>query len=141
MCFFEWLIFADESTFHINWKVSKHNVRIEGHELPRAVVQHDRSPKLNGFLTISDTKVNIPFIFQENTVKGAAYWDMSSEWLMSQLMKTVTASFGFQKGAATHWLTHVKDYLDENLPQSWIGCSADEHISLFGWPPQTPTLT
>lgn len=50
--FYERLILADESTFHI--KVNKHNVRIWGIEKPRASIEYERdSPKLNVFCAVS----------------------------------------------------------------------------------------
>ena len=62
--FFNRLIFGDESTFHRNGKVNKHNVRIWGTENPRELVQYVRdSPKVNVFCTVSRTKVYGPFFF------------------------------------------------------------------------------
>jgi len=56
--FFNWLIFGDESTFHLSGKVNKHNVRIWGTETPRELVQYVRdSPKRNVICAVSCRKV------------------------------------------------------------------------------------
>jgi hypothetical protein len=43
--FFDWVIFGDESTFHISGTVNKHNVHIWGTENPRPVVEHVRDSR------------------------------------------------------------------------------------------------
>lgn len=140
--FYERLIFGDESTFHISGKVNRHNVRIWGTENPRESVEHERdSPKLNVFCAVSKKKVYGPFFFQEATVRGNAYLDMLSEWLMPQLEEDSEDFVWVQDGAPPHWLHDVRDYLDESLPQRWIGRAADDNLNLLRWPPRSPDLT
>jgi hypothetical protein len=67
--FFDWLIFGDESTFHISGKVNKHNICIWGTENPREMVKHVwDSPKVNVFCAVSHTKMYGLFFLHENTV-------------------------------------------------------------------------
>ena len=56
------LVFSDETTFHKNGKVNKHNVHIWGEENPHDTVEHVRdSPKVSVFCIISMKQVNCPF--------------------------------------------------------------------------------
>lgn len=49
--FLEKLTMGDESTFHINGKVNKHNKNL-GDQNPQAVIEHEKdSPKLISFCT------------------------------------------------------------------------------------------
>ncbi|GBM87830.1 hypothetical protein AVEN_38498-1 [Araneus ventricosus] len=48
------IIFSDESTFHANNKVNKHNCRIWGSENPHAIQEVERnSPKINVWCALS----------------------------------------------------------------------------------------
>ena len=69
----ERLVFSDETSFHTNGKVNRHNVRIWGQENPHATIEHEReSPKVNVFCAISKNHVNGPFFFEGN-VTGDVY--------------------------------------------------------------------
>jgi hypothetical protein len=136
----ERLVFNDESTFHISGKINKRNVRIWGSENPGATVEHVRgSPKINVFCALSSKKVYGPFFFQEKIVTGASYLYMLIYWLMPQLHED---NFVFKHdGAPPHWHREVRNYLDANLPQRWIGRVTGDNIPLTCWPPRSPDLT
>ena len=140
--FFSWLIFGDESTFHLSGKVNKHNVPIWGTENPRELAQYVwDSPKGNVFCAVSRTKVYAPFFPHENTVPEVTYLDMVSEWLLPQLQQDNEHFIFIQDGAPPHWHNGVRHYLDENLPRLWIGRSTVENMTLIFWPPRSPDLT
>jgi hypothetical protein len=65
------IIFSDEVTFHLSWKVNSHNIRIWGTEKTVAVVvmEHD-SPKLNMFYAVSRRRLFGLFLFVEESVTG-----------------------------------------------------------------------
>jgi len=57
-------------------------------------------------------------------------------------MQQDSANFIFiQDGAPTHRRNGVRHYLNENLPQRWIGRSTVENMALTCWPPRSPDLT
>lgn len=51
-------------------------------------------------------------------------------------------NFVFQQGSASlHWMLDVREYLNHELPNRWIGrVGADDQV-LFPWPPRSPDLT
>jgi hypothetical protein len=64
---------------------------------------------------------------------------MLISWLMPQLRED---NFIFQQdGAPPHWHREVRNYLDANLPQRWIGRATGNNMSLTCWPPRGPDLT
>jgi hypothetical protein len=137
--FSERLIFSDESTFHSSRKVNKQNVLIWGTENPRATVEHVRdSPHVNVLFAMS-CKVYGLFFFQEKTVTGSSCLDMLINWLKPLLHRE---NFIFQQvGAPPHWHQEVRNYLDANLPQRWIGRATGDNMSPTCWPPRNPDLT
>ncbi|GBL94750.1 hypothetical protein AVEN_206041-1 [Araneus ventricosus] len=61
-------------------------------------------------------------------------------WLFLQLADNW--DFIFQKdGAPNHWHIHVSRYLNDQLPQRWIGRIGDVDFALFLWPSRSPYLT
>ena len=46
-----------------------------------------------------------------------------------------------QVGCPVHFHTDVRDYLNTNLPQRWIGRFGQEGVALMRWPPRSPDLT
>ena len=64
--FNERLVFSDETEFHTNDKINRHNVRICGEENPHTIIEHERdSPKVNGFCAISKNHVYGPFFLRK----------------------------------------------------------------------------
>lgn len=136
------LIFSDEATFHVSGKVNRHNVRIWGTENPKAIIEHVRdSPKVNVFCAISKLKVYGPFFFMEPTVNGRRYLDMLQNWLMPQMDEDSDDYIFQQDGCPTHFHYDVRDYLNTNLSQRWIGRFGPEDEALMRWPPRSPDLT
>ena len=46
-----------------------------------------------------------------------------------------------QDGAPPHWKTEVRNYLDQTLPQRWVGRATDTNKTFARWPPRSPDLT
>jgi hypothetical protein len=140
--FFERLIFRDECTFHVRGEVNKHNVLILGTENPKCVVEVARnSPKVNVFRSVSTFKVYGPFFYSEKTEACIAFLDTHTERLLSQL-KEESADFILQMhGATPHFHRHVNEFLNNHLPQRWIGQGTDDDQVLFAWPPHSPDAT
>jgi hypothetical protein len=63
---------------------------------------------------------------------------MLINWLMPQLHED---NFIFQQdGAPPHWNREVRNYLDANLPQRWIGRATGDNMSPTWWPLQSRDL-
>ena len=46
-----------------------------------------------------------------------------------------------QDGSPAHFHNGVRDYLNSNLIQRWIGRFGQEDVALMRWPPRSPDLT
>ena len=136
------LVFSDEATFHLSGTVNRHNVRIWGTEPPHQIVEHTRdSPKVNVFCAVSQDKVYGPFFFEGRTVTGRSYLEMLQVWLFP-LLNADSDDFIFQQdGAPPHWHLNVRAFLNENVPDRWIGRIGDRDAALCAWPARSPDLT
>ena len=119
--FFERLIFSDECTFHLYGKVTRH-VRTWRTENPKSVAEVVRdSPKVNVFGEEFTFKVYGLFFFSEQTVTGTTLLDTFTEWLLPQLNED-SGDFILQMDRAPpHFHRHVREFLNQHLPQRWIG--------------------
>jgi hypothetical protein len=81
-----------------------------------------------------------PFFFA-TTVTGCTYFDMLSEWLLPQLEEEVPDFILQQDGSPPHWNGHVRDHLNDHLPQRWIGRAGPNDLPLMFWLPRSPDLT
>ena len=98
--FNECLVFSDETTFHTNGKVNRHNVCIWGKENPHATIEHEReSPKVNVFCAISKNRVYGLFFFEGN-VTGDVYLQMLQNWRMNELIANEHGDFIYQQDSA-----------------------------------------
>ncbi|PNF28849.1 hypothetical protein B7P43_G04437 [Cryptotermes secundus] len=136
------VIFSDETTFHLSGKVNRHNVRIWGLQNPHVTLERVRdSPKVNVFCAVSLTEVYGHFSFDENTVTGVTYLRMLQNWLVLQMNEDSGDYIFQQDGAPPHWHLIIRCFLNESLPQRWIGRMGNEDLALQFWPPRSPDLT
>ncbi|GBM94082.1 hypothetical protein AVEN_135184-1 [Araneus ventricosus] len=66
------------------------------------------------------------------------------EYAKCSSVKSVLDSSTFifqQDGAAPHWSTIVRDFLNRELPHRWIGRAGLDDVPLLPWPPRSPDLT
>ncbi|XP_068082175.1 uncharacterized protein [Anabrus simplex] len=139
--FLDRVVFSDEATFHVSRKVNKQNVRIWGTANPHYYVEHVRdSPKVNVFCAVSNTKFYAPFFFNEQTVTGLTYLDMLTEWLLPQLSERDDYVLQ-QDGAPSHFHRKVRAFLNQELPQRWIGRGTEGDLMLIPFSPRSPDLT
>ena len=97
-------------------------------------------PNVKVLCTVSASKVYWIFFFAERTVRGVAYLDMLQQWLMQQLQED-KADFILQDVAPAHFLENVRDYLDAELPDRWIGRTSEDDNPLLLRPPRSSDLT
>ena len=66
---------------------------------------------------------------------------MLQSWLLPQMSED-SENFIFQQGRnPPHWNRDVRCFLNESLPQRWIGRVGKEDLALQFWPPKSPDLT
>jgi len=66
---------------------------------------------------------------------------MLQDWLSPQLNED-SEDFMFQQdGAQTHWHDRVRQFLNEILPQRWIGRTGPKDLALHSWPSRSPDMT
>ena len=62
-------------------------------------------------------------------------------WFMPQLEHD-SADFVYQlDGAPCHYQRNVRNFLNETLPNRWIGRAVNNDRNLLLWPPRSPDLT
>ena len=62
--------------------------------------------------------------------------------LLLPQMSEDSEDFIFQQdGAPPHWHRDVRRFLNESLPQRWIGRNGKEDLVLQFWPPKSPDFT
>ncbi|PSN43644.1 hypothetical protein C0J52_16671 [Blattella germanica] len=114
---------------NVSGKVNKHNVRIWGLQNPPEHIEHVRdSPKVNVFFAISHSSVYGPFFFDGDMVNGQQYLAMLQNWL-------------FQRLHEENFIWQQNGYLNETLPNHWIGRQGPGDLALHSWPPRSPDLT
>lgn len=142
--FLKIVCFTDESTFHLNGYVNRHNCRYWCQQNPNEYRQaHTQYPqKLNVWAGIFGREIIGPF-FINGELNGPKYVLL----LHNQIVPAMRASAARQQipwadvwfqqdGAPAHWARLVRDYLDLVFPNRWIGRDGP-----WLWPPRSPDLT
>ena len=100
------------------------------------------TPKFNVFWAISLRKVFGPFFYAKSTVTGVSYLDVVQQWLFPQLHEAKPENFIWQQdGAPPHCHAFVRDWLNNVVPDTWIGRKGPDDRACFAWPPRSPDLT
>ena len=81
-----------------------------------------QSPKVNVWCAISRVGIIGPYFFDEETVTGANYLEMLSDYFHPQLVrKGIEDRIIFQQDEApAHYSKDVREWLKWNLPGRWI---------------------
>ena len=82
-----------------------------------------------------------PIFFQEN-VDGESYLKLLMEDFFPTFCSIPNSSnlLFQQDGAPPHWALHVRDWLNNNLADRWIGRGGPNDRNIT-WPPRSPDLT
>lgn len=137
------ICFSDECSLYFNGTVSRHNCRYRSDENPRVFreVHTQHHQKLNVWAGIYGNHIIGPFFIPEN-LHGESYLELLENAIYPALVEVLeneedhhTIIFQ-QDGAPPHFVRPVRQFLDQNFPQSWIGRRG--HIE---WPPRSPDLT
>ena len=134
------ICFSDESTFHVSGLVHRHNCRIWGTEKPSEFRQVERaSPKINVWCGLFIDRVIGPFFFDGKTVTQNNFLKMLNEKIIPEIKERPPrlGTVRFQlDGAPPHWGLSVRDCLNQEFPEKWIGRGGP-----IPWPARSPDLT
>ena len=131
--------FSDEATFYLNGLVNKHNGRYWSQDNPHVTIETVmKSPKLNVWCALSKNQLVGSFFFEDDTVDGENYLLMLQNFFLPEVRKLhkVRSIIFLQDGASPHFACDVRQYLDHQFPQRWIGRGGP-----IRWAPHSPDLT
>ena len=132
--------FGDEAIFSLNGHVNRHNCRYYAplnenpHWHQEIHFQHDQ--RVMVWAGILGERVLGPFFF-ESTVTGNAYLDKLRSEIIPAIEQVQPRSeiWFMQDGAPAHFATTVRQFLDEQFPEQWIGRSGPVE-----WPARSPDM-
>jgi len=84
---------------------------------------------------ISKTEVIGPYFFDDGTVTGDRYKRMLQYYLFLKLANYSSNMIFQQDGASLHYEIPARQYLDNKLPNMWMGRGGP-----IPWPAQSPDL-
>lgn len=143
----EWILFSDEATFTLNGHVNKQNCRYWSDENPHWVRETNTQypEKTNVWAGIIGRQVIGP-IFFDDTLTGERYLEFLEHELVPALRALYPSQLDpdlyderiwmQQDGAPPHYARNVRQYLDDNFPNRWIG-----RRGAIEWPARSPDLT
>ena len=140
------ICFSDESTFFLNRRAHNNNVRYWSDERPNMFREnHTQYPeKVNVWAGILGNHIVGPVFLNEN-LTGDVYLEIlisEVEPLILEILENNPEEFGdyeitFQQdGAPPHYHGAVREYMNEQYPNRWIG-----RRGAIEWPPRSPDLT
>ncbi|PNF33541.1 hypothetical protein B7P43_G17404 [Cryptotermes secundus] len=74
-------------------------------------------------------------------LQGQTYLDMLQNWRFTSLQADSHDLIFQQDGAPPHWHLMVRAFLNEKVPQRWIGRKGAKGLALCAWPARPPDLT
>ena len=136
------IIFSDEALFHLEGGINKHNLTHWSRSNPHWRIEKSlNSPKVMVWAALGATGIIGP-LFIEGNVDADQYLRLLEEEFYPAFYALGNASelFFMQDGAPPHWALRVREWLNENFSNRWIGRGGprDSNIS---WPPRSPDLT
>jgi len=84
-------------------------------------------PNLTFSAPFPEKKCTDHFSLMGNPITGTSYLKMIKDWLFPLLQADGDDFILQQDGAPPHWSLEVRKFLNDQLPQQWIGrCSAND---------------
>lgn len=133
------LVWSDESHFHLDGGVNRHNHRYWSPTNPNWITEQSlHSPRTTVWAAIWQGGIFGPFFFDEN-VKSVNYLEMLQRdlWPAMEASGMSDELIFMQDGAPPHWGLQVRQWLNETLPERWMGRGSPN----MQWPPRSPDLT
>lgn len=136
------VIWTDEAIFKMNGQINRHNCVYYCVDNPHEVFEKSvNSPGVHVWAGICPTNIIGPYFFP-NTVNGETYLNMLNSYAfpqIRQLNRERGDQFDMwwqQDGAPPHYARNVRERLDEEFPNRWIGRRGPVE-----WPPRSPDLS
>lgn len=128
------VLWSDEATFKLNGTINRHNCVYWAQDNPMVTIGATaHSPGVCVWCGIWSKGIVGPFFF-DGTVNAQCYLAMLQQMLGPILHQQL---LHYQHdGAPAHYATSVRKWLDENLPDRWIGRRGP-----LEWPARSPDLT
>lgn len=131
------VLFSDEANFYVNGEVNKQNLRYGSPEntIWFSGDKQQGAQRVMVWCGICNGQVIGPFFFP-HTVNGETYLQMLKNELVPALSVLNDGPTWFmQDGAPPHYATPVRQWLNENFPDKWIGRRGPVE-----WAPRSPDL-
>jgi len=132
------IFFSDEATFHVSGYVHTQNCRIWSSEKPTIVNEYeDNTEKVNVWCAMSSDCIIGPYFFDQN-VNSNNYMEMLEGyfWPIIKRKRLASKIYFQQDGAPAHYSLIVRDWLNNKLPNRWIGRRGP-----IEWAARSPDLT
>ena len=125
---------SDEASFKLNGHINRHNCVFWCADNPRVVLEKEINlPGVTVWAAISPQGIIGP-VFFDGTVTSQSYLEMLQTHLWPRIKDT--NDYFQQDGAPPHYGRIVRDWLDQNLRDRWIGRRGP-----MDWPARSPDLT
>lgn len=140
--FFRYVMFSDEATFHNTGQLNRHNCHYWSAENPHwsSMIDHQNRWSLIVWCGIVNGFLIGPYFFDGN-VNSARYLHLLTNELPILLeevdLQTRQRMWLQQDGAGAHRSNIVRDFLNREFPQRWIGIGSQ----VVEWCPRSPDLT
>lgn len=135
------ILWSDESRFHNNGIVNRHNCHYWSAENPRWVRETNFQTVwgINVWCGLFNGRLIGPY-FYDGTLTGERYLEFlqnSLPDLLEDIPINERATMWWQQdGASPHFARRVRSYLDVNFEERWIGRNGTIH-----WPARSPDIT
>jgi len=127
------IIWSDESDFKLNGVVNRHNCCYWAPSNPHVQIPvSERAPGVMVWCGLTSCGIIGPYFFEGN-VTGQSYLAMLNDFLWPQIKRK--RMYFQQDGASPHYATEVRKWLDEKLPDRWLGRRGP-----IEWPARSPDL-
>ena len=136
--FTEMLLFSDEAVFHLEGGVNRKNSTHWATVNPNWIVEKSlNSPKVMVWAACGHPGIIGPFFFDGN-VNAESYLEMIEQHFFPafQDLEDSAQIIFMQDGAPPHWAKIVRDWMNCNLPDRWIGRGSDSDHDI-SWPPRS----
>lgn len=134
------ILWTDEATFTRNGVVNYHNLHVWDHENPHEIRPRSFQSefKVNIWVGLIDNNLCGPHILPDRLNAGYFYQFLNND--LNNLMEEVPLWLRHEgwiqlDGAPPHYGRIVREWLNTNYPQRWIGRSGP-----VAWPPRSPDL-
>ena len=137
------LVTSDESHFHLDGDVNRHNHRYWSQTNPHWIQEHSlHSPRTTVWAAFFEGGIIGPIFVDEN-VTGENYLKLlqTDFWPQIEALGLQERIIFQQDGAPPHWSLSVRQWLNDTLPGRWIGRGSARDDRLSAWPPRSPDLS